>query len=69
MFLGLAFRDRVGIGEEGLTRMDDLRDLVVLGLESSCDETAAAVVRRRADGSVSFWRMNGAASLGKGIIY
>lgn len=31
--------------------MDDLRDLVVLGLESSCDETAAAVVRRRADGS------------------
>lgn len=31
--------------------MDDLRDIVVLGLESSCDETAAAVVRRRADGS------------------
>ena len=51
MFLGLAFRDRIGIGEEGLTRMDDLGDIVVLGLESSCDETAAAVVRRRADGS------------------
>ncbi|SCM78057.1 tRNA N6-adenosine threonylcarbamoyltransferase [uncultured Pleomorphomonas sp.] len=31
--------------------MDGLRDIVVLGLESSCDETAAAVVRRRADGS------------------
>lgn len=31
--------------------MDDLRDLVVLGLESSCDETAAAVVRRHSDGS------------------
>ena len=31
--------------------MGDLRDIVVLGLESSCDETAAAVVRRRADGS------------------
>jgi len=26
-------------------------DIIVLGLESSCDETAAAVVRRRADGS------------------
>ena len=49
--MGLAFRDRIGIGEEGLTRMDDLGDIVVLGLESSCDETAAAVVRRRADGS------------------
>lgn len=31
--------------------MDDLRDFVVLGLESSCDETAAAVVRRHSDGS------------------
>lgn len=31
--------------------MGDLRDIVVLGLESSCDETAAAVVRRHADGS------------------
>lgn len=38
-------------GRDGLTRMGDLRDIVVLGLESSCDETAAAVVRRRADGS------------------
>lgn len=27
-------------------------DLVVLGLESSCDETAASVLRRRADGSL-----------------
>ena len=27
------------------------RDLLVLGIETSCDETAAAIVRRRADGS------------------
>lgn len=27
-------------------------DYTVLGLETSCDETAAAVVRRRADGSI-----------------
>jgi N6-L-threonylcarbamoyladenine synthase len=31
--------------------MDDLGDIVILGLESSCDETAAAIVRRHADGS------------------
>ena len=28
-------------------------DLLVLGIESSCDETASAVLRRRADGSVT----------------
>lgn len=28
------------------------RDLIVLGLESSCDETAASVVRRRANGQI-----------------
>lgn len=27
------------------------RDMIVLGLETSCDETAAAIVRRRADGT------------------
>ena len=30
--------------------MIESKDIVILGLESSCDETAAAVVRRRADG-------------------
>lgn len=28
-----------------------MRDLLLLGIETTCDETAAAVVRRRADGS------------------
>ena len=27
-----------------------MADIIVLGIESTCDETAAAVVRRRADG-------------------
>lgn len=31
--------------------MTGMGDTVILGLESSCDETAAAVVRRRADGT------------------
>nr|WP_306889193.1 tRNA (adenosine(37)-N6)-threonylcarbamoyltransferase complex transferase subunit TsaD [Ancylobacter amanitiformis] len=31
--------------------MESMRDLLLLGIETTCDETAAAVVRRRADGS------------------
>lgn len=34
-----------------MTRSAQKRDLLVLGIETSCDETAAAVVVRRADGS------------------
>jgi len=37
-------------GVSGETRHGALRDMFVLGVETSCDDTAAAVVRRRADG-------------------
>lgn len=42
-----------GIGKLSMTRTASINpdgDLIVLGIETSCDDTAAAVVRRRADG-------------------
>jgi len=38
--------------QDGTGSRNRMTDLTLLGLETSCDETAAAVVRRRADGRV-----------------
>src|SRR5690606_26086896 len=39
--------------QDGAERRNRMTELTVLGLETSCDETAAAVVRRASDGRVT----------------